>query len=141
MWRDFLFQKAREAWKGWVADAKDLQQLWTATGYFLWAVVSWVFGFVAGYGVYHLWRLFVTYLALIVLFSALSTATAPSPHTVGQVWDLLILSVTSFHGRGLQPHGPFLTDAVRSWAALEAVVGLVIEALFIAAFTRRVMRI
>lgn len=51
--------------------------------------------------------------------------------------EALIFSVTSFHGRGFFP-GPFtLGDNVTALAALEAVVGLLIEISFIATFTQR----
>jgi hypothetical protein len=51
--------------------------------------------------------------------------------------DALILSLTSFHGRGLQP-SVGLTDGMRAIAGIEAILGLMLEALFIAAFTRRI---
>jgi hypothetical protein len=50
----------------------------------------------------------------------------------------LVYSVTSFHGRGFFPGGiPSLTDPLVWLAALEAVVGLFIELVFIATFSRR----
>lgn len=141
MWRGFLFAKAREGLHEWLSDVTRLDRVATASGYFLMGVGSWILGVFAGYGVYHLWRLFVTYFLVIMICAAAFTALAPAPHSTGQFLDLLVLSVTSFHGRGLQPHVRDLNEAVRSWAAAEAVLGLVIEALFIAAFTRRVLRI
>jgi hypothetical protein len=53
------------------------------------------------------------------------------------VSDALSLSITSFHGRGLLPSTQ-LTEGMRAFASVEAVLGLLIEALFVAAFTRRV---
>lgn len=52
--------------------------------------------------------------------------------------DALVFSVTAFHGRGLQVQPWSQQDAVIWWAGLEAVLGLLIEALFVAAFARRV---
>jgi hypothetical protein len=53
----------------------------------------------------------------------------------------LVFSVTSFHERGVQPPGLPLTgtigDNLATLSALEAIFGLLIEGLFIAAFTRR----
>jgi len=56
-------------------------------------------------------------------------------------FDMLAFSVTAFHGRGLQilPGGQQTpNDYVIWWAGVEAVLGLLIEALFVAAFARRV---
>jgi hypothetical protein len=49
----------------------------------------------------------------------------------------LILSVSSFHGRGFFQPVQSLGDPVAALAAIEAVVGLVIEISFIATFTQR----
>ena len=55
--------------------------------------------------------------------------------------DLLVYSVTSFHGRGFFPNPPQHLIGLGSlmvwFAALEAAVGVVIEATFIAAFAHR----
>ncbi len=48
-----------------------------------------------------------------------------------------MFSVTSFHGRGFFPGGLPLDDPVTVLAALEAVIGLLIEISFIATFTQR----
>ncbi len=60
-----------------------------------------------------------------------------SPHAAARRNDALILSITSFHGRGLQPSTQ-LTEGMRAFASVEAVLGLLIEVLFVDAFTRRV---
>ena len=84
-----------------------------------------------------------------ILPNSMSTAPAtpwppgaPSLHkgniALDTIRDTLVLSVTSFHGRGVQPPGLKLTDTLTTLAGLEAVFGLLIEGLFIAAFTRRV---
>jgi len=51
--------------------------------------------------------------------------------------EALVLSVSSFHGRGFFSQNITLGDAYAQIAALEAVVGLLIEISFIATFTQR----
>jgi hypothetical protein len=51
--------------------------------------------------------------------------------------EALIFSVTAFHGRGFFPGSFTLGDPVTALAALEAVLGLLIELSFIATFTQR----
>ncbi len=54
--------------------------------------------------------------------------------------DAFTYSITSFHGRGFFPgleHGASLSDPLVVLAALEAMVGLIIEVSFIATFTQR----
>jgi hypothetical protein len=48
-----------------------------------------------------------------------------------------VLSMTSFHGRGFFPGSIAVDDPLSVLAAFEALVGLVIEASFIATFTQR----
>ena len=91
----------------------------------------------AGYGIYHVWRLVVTYLVIVTGCTAVYYISAQQRHVAMTVPDALLLSVTSFHGRGLQPSAT-LNDTMRAVAGVEAVGGLLVEALFIAAFTRRV---
>ncbi len=45
--------------------------------------------------------------------------------------------MTSFHGRGFFPGGIKLDDPLTVLAAIEALVGLIIEVTFIATLTRR----
>ncbi len=92
---------------------------------------------VAGYGE-RAGRAFVGYVLVIVGFAAayffIGQAAGPALSPLGA----FIFSVTSFHGRGFFPgtltalDGPFPT-----LAAAEAVVGLFIELVFIATFSRR----
>jgi hypothetical protein len=51
--------------------------------------------------------------------------------------EALILSVSAFHGSGFFQPVKSLGDPVAGLAALEAVIGLVIEISFIATFTQR----
>lgn len=52
-------------------------------------------------------------------------------------YEVLVLSVSSFHGRGLFPSTLTLGDPIALVAAGEAVIGLFIEPVFIATFTQR----
>jgi hypothetical protein len=52
-------------------------------------------------------------------------------------YEAIILSVSSFHGRSLIPSAVSLNDPLAAVAAAEALVGLFIEVIFIAAFSRR----
>ena len=104
--------------------------------FFPW-LLSLLLGIAAGYGIYHVWRLVVTYLAIVAGCAAVYYVSAQQGHMAMTVLDALLLSVTSFHGRGLQPPST-LNDTMRAVAGVEAVGGLLVEALFIAAFTRRV---
>lgn len=85
----------------------------------------------------HLGWLFFTYLLAILCFTIAYFILGIQAHTGLTLSNALILSLTSFHGRGLQPSTD-LNDVMRVIAGIEAIFGLLIEALFISAFTRRV---
>jgi hypothetical protein len=93
----------------------------------------------AGYG-YKPGRTLGWYITVIVSFAiAYSFVGTISGHPLS--WhEALVFSLTSFHGRGFFPDfeelHPLLNPLV-TLAALEAVVGLVIEVSFIATFTQR----
>ncbi len=98
----------------------------------------------AGYG-YRPGRAILLYLAVIVWFAnfyvwasnSLITLGLPPSHVQPLAWyEALILSVSSFHGRGFQPFQN-LNDPVAALAGIQAVFGLVIEVSFIATFTQR----
>src|SRR6266436_2746928 len=91
---------------------------------------------IAGYG-YKPGRSVIAYLLLIVGFMGLYLLNAHfvAPHLR---WDeALVLSVSSFHGRGFFSQEISLGDTYARLAAAEAVVGLLIEISFIATFTQR----
>jgi hypothetical protein len=102
--------------------------------------------FISGYG-YRPGRTLLCYLATISGFMVgylVVTRGAPlfglyEPMTTHplQWYEALVLSVTSFHGRGFFPQGINLSDPVAILAAMEAVIGLFIEIIFIATFTQR----
>jgi len=115
------------------AEVMDRKALWHARSLLRW-LFSWLLGTFAGYGD-RLGRLFATYgvtaglFALVMLVATLQAGAALSLDTIR---DTLVLSVTSFQGRGVQPPGLHLDDTLAVLAGLEAVFGLLIEGLFIA---------
>jgi uncharacterized protein YjbI with pentapeptide repeats len=90
----------------------------------------------AGYG-YKPGRSVLAYLCVIVSFAVvyfeLGQAVGPHLSFIGA----LTFSITSFHGRGFFPGGVSLDDPITQVAAVEAVLGLLIEISFIATFTQR----
>lgn len=102
---------------------------------------TWLFScflfLLAGYG-YKLSRSFLTYLLVI---SGFATAYYLLGHTVGPALSPLgafVFSMASFHGRGFFPGNNIsLDDPLTVLAALEALVGLIIEVTFIATLTQR----
>ena len=90
----------------------------------------------AGYG-YRPGRSVEAYLVVIFGFMGLYLLNAHSA-AVHLTWDeALVLSVSSFHGRGFFLQNIALGDSFVRLAAAEAVLGLVIEISFIATFTQR----
>jgi hypothetical protein len=90
----------------------------------------------AGYG-YRPGRSVVAYLLIIFGFMGLYLLNAHfvTPHLR---WDeALVLSVSSFHGRGFFSQDISLGDTYARLASVEAVIGLIIEISFIATFTQR----
>jgi len=97
---------------------------------------SWFLDQVAGYG-YRPGRTIIAYLIVIFAFMGfyLLNSLHAAPHLT---WDeALVLSLSSFHGRGFFNPGMTLADSYAHIAVAEAVVGLIIEASFIATFTQR----
>lgn len=92
---------------------------------------------VAGYG-YHPLRSALTYLLVVGGFAAAYYALGQSVAPALGPLDALIFSLTSFHGRGFSPGAAItLHSPLTILAAIEAVVGLLIEIIFIATFTQR----
>ena len=97
---------------------------------------SWFLFIIAGYG-YKPGRSFLAYFLVITGFA---TAYYLLGHTVGPALSPLgafVFSMTSFHGRGFFPGGIKLDDPLTVLAAIEALVGLIIEVTFIATLTQR----
>lgn len=93
----------------------------------------------AGYGYYPA-RVFRVYLAVLLVFAVAYYFVAQANHVHLSVLAALILSITSFHGRGFFPGVPGVTNLDNPLVAIaagEAILGLFIEASFIATFTDR----
>ncbi len=109
------------------------------------ALFSWLGCVVSGYG-YRLGRCFAFYVGVVVLFSVIywripyGYGLHSSPLRLSWWPQAVILSFTSFHGRGFLPSEVTGSVVQGAWAAGEAVVGLLIEATLIATFTQRVFR-
>jgi uncharacterized protein YjbI with pentapeptide repeats len=99
-------------------------------------VGSWLLDLLSGYG-YKPLRSFFAYAFVILAFASLYLFNAQfaAPHLT---WDeSIVLSVSSFHGRGFFSSGISLGDTLARLAAGEAIIGLLIEITFIATFTQR----
>ncbi|HEY1390456.1 MAG TPA: pentapeptide repeat-containing protein [Ktedonobacterales bacterium] len=90
----------------------------------------------AGYG-YRPWRSLVAYLLVIVGFTLtfFVQGSISGPHLAWN--EALTISLTAFHGRGFFPEQFQPGDPQSAIAAIEAVIGLLIEICFIATFTQR----
>ena len=110
-------------------------------------LLGWLFSsalnLVSGYGDRPL-RALGVYLAVILAFAGVyfGITTPGSPIFFSgsqplQLHEAVVFSLSSFHGRGFFPSTIGLGDPVAIVAALEAVVGLFIELVLIATFTRR----
>ena len=106
---------------------------------------SWLLAVLAGYGYRPLYTIF-WYLVVIGGFAfgyieathgLLTFGLAPSQVQPLKWYEALILSVSAFHGRGFFQPVQSLGDPVAILAALEAIIGLMIEISFIATFTQR----
>ena len=86
----------------------------------------------AGYG-YRPGRSLAAYITSLVLFALAYHLIQPPLGWVGAI----ALSINSFHGRGFFASSASPADPVAVLAAVEAIVGLVIEISFIATFTQR----
>jgi uncharacterized protein YjbI with pentapeptide repeats len=108
------------------------REVWRRQQRLLKCALSWFLYLLAGYGYRPLRSLFL-YLFVLGVFASAYYLVGPHLSCV----DALVLSVTSFHGRGFFPVDINLHSLVTRLAALEAVVGLFIEISFIATFTQR----
>lgn len=88
-----------------------------------------------GYG-YRVGRIVVAYLLIVLACAALLFALGlHTGHTLAPQ-DAFLISLTAFHGRVFS--GQFAPDSPQSWiTAIEAIVGLIIESVFIAMLTQR----
>ena len=97
---------------------------------------SWLLDGLAGYG-YKPGRSIGIYLVVIAVFMGIyyGLGAAVGPHL--SLYEALVVSVTAFHGRGFFATTFQPGDPQAGVAALEAVIGLLIEISFIATFTQR----
>lgn len=90
----------------------------------------------SGYG-YKPGRSLVAYIATLVLFTGVYFILGNAIGTPLGVVGAAALSISAFHGRGFFPGTVTPGDPVTVAAAVEAIVGLIIELSFIATFTQR----
>jgi hypothetical protein len=124
----------------------DWRRPWQFPGDLVRWLFSWFLALLAGYG-YHPGRSIFWYLTAIASFTLLYMQATrgwipfglPAPSQLAPLpwYEALILSVSSFHGRGFFQPLESLGDPVAALAAIEAVIGLLIEISFIATFTQR----
>ena len=85
-------------------------------------------------------RIFIAYAIIISLFTGIYWAVShefPTSSQPLQWYEALVLSLSSFHGRGFFPSQIGLGDPLAMIAAVEAVTGLFIELILIATFSNR----
>lgn len=106
-------------------------------------VFSWLLNLVSGYGD-RPGRALACYLAVVGAFTGTYWAITNQvfgfiqSHSAHLAWyEALVLSISSFHGRGFFPSMLSLGDPIAVVAAAEAIIGLFIELVFIATFTQR----
>lgn len=112
------------------------RQLYRVQGKYLRRLGSWLLDLVSGYG-YKPLRSVIAYVLIIAFFMGLYLLNAQfaAPHLT---WDeALVLSISSFHGRGFFTTGITLGNNLARIAAGEAIIGLLLEITFIATFTQR----
>lgn len=94
---------------------------------------------IAGYG-YRPGRSLVAYLLILVSFAVAYAIIGHSMNPPMSPPGAFVFSIISFHGRGFFPgfsNGMAIDNPVIILAAIEAVLGLIIEISFIATFTQR----
>ena len=97
---------------------------------------SWFLAALAGYG-FRPCLTVLWYLGVLITFATLYINSGVLDGHPFNMVEAAVFSVTSFHGRGFFPGSLTLDDPVTVLAALEAVIGLLIEVSFIATFTQR----
>lgn len=104
---------------------------------------SWLLNIVSGYGD-RPGRALACYLTVVGAFTGTYWAITNQmfgfiqSHSAHLAWyEALVLSISSFHGRGFFPATLSLGDPIALVAAAEAIIGLFIELVFIATFTQR----
>jgi hypothetical protein len=94
----------------------------------------------AGYG-YKLWRSFAAYVLVIIGFAVVYYLFGSMIRISLSPVEAIVFSMTSFHGRGFSPGENIgLNNPLTILAAIEALVGLIIEVTLIATLTQRFFR-
>ena len=76
--------------------------------------------------------------AMVMGFAAVYYLAGPAAHLSLSPLEALVFSITSFHGRGFSPGANVaLSNPLTVLAAVEAILGLLVEITFIATFTQR----
>lgn len=98
------------------------------------SLVLWL---ISGYG-YRPLRSFITYLLVVGAFAVTYYLLGNNVHPPLDPLGAMVFSITSFHGRGFAPgESVLITNPLTILAAVEAIIGLLIEITFIATFTQR----
>jgi hypothetical protein len=98
---------------------------------------TWLLDLVSGYG-YKPMRSLITYLLVVAGFALAYYLLGSNVNPALDAHGAIVFSLTSFHGRGFAPGGSLSPDnPLTTLAAVEAVIGLLIEITFIATFTQR----
>ncbi|MFI5274977.1 MAG: pentapeptide repeat-containing protein, partial [Ktedonobacterales bacterium] len=106
-------------------------------GHYARAFGSWLLGLIAGYG-YKPLRSVITYLLVVGAFAVAYFLLGGTVHPPLGLLGSMVFSITSFHGRGFAPgENVLITNPLTIIAAVEAIIGLLIEITFIATFTQR----
>jgi hypothetical protein len=94
-------------------------------------------GLISGYG-YKPLNAFITYLLVVGVFALIYLGLGNNVQPPLDPLGAVVFSITSFHGRGFAPgENVAITNPVTVIAAVEAMIGLLIEVTFIATFTQR----
>jgi hypothetical protein len=103
---------------------------------------SWLFAALSGYG-YRLANIFIAYGLVLAVFALIFWALGV--HSYGAepwhqaLWDSFLVSLSVIHGRAVFEQLGAWTSA--AWvAAIESVVGIVIEGVFVAMLIQRLFR-
>jgi hypothetical protein len=120
-------------WRQMTQRGMKLRQRVQALGAWLF---SWFLFLIAGYG-YRLWRSFLAYLLVVAGFATAYYVLGSLMGTSLSPVNALVLSMTSFHGRGFFPGVTQLNDTLTILTSFEAFLGLILEVTFIATLTQR----
>jgi hypothetical protein len=112
------------------------RQLYRVQGRHLRRFGSWLLDLVSGYG-YRPLHSVATYLLIVALFGLAYWALGVSTGHMLTWNEAGVVSLTAFHGRGFFSTDFTPGDPQAALAAVEAVIGLLIEITFIATFTQR----